>query len=87
MREAASTGHSDMYRVLERYLARDPQRDWLEQAAAPLRVGAVTLKLALQRLRQRLRELVVEERSDTVSTADDLAREQTALFAILRERV
>ena len=81
--EAAETGHRDMYRALEPYLARDPAPANCEQITAQLHIRQMTLLLALKRLRQRLRELAAEELSDTVSTADDLSSEQDALLAVL----
>ena len=83
--EAAQTGHLEMYRALEPYLARDPGSGEYERIAARLRSRQMTLVLALKRLRQRLHELAGEELSDTVSTASDLANEQNALLAVLGE--
>ncbi len=83
--EAEQTGHLDMYKALEPYLARDPPAGQYESMAARLHIRQVTLVLALKRLRQRLREMAAEELSDTVTTADDLAREQDALLAVLGE--
>jgi hypothetical protein len=39
----------------------------------------------LKRLRQRLRELAGRELADTVASPDDLAAEQAALLAVLRD--
>jgi RNA polymerase sigma-70 factor (ECF subfamily) len=83
--EAEQTGHLDMYKALEPYLARDPSASQYEAMAARLNIRQLTLVLALKRLRQRLREMAAEELSDTVTTADDLAREQDALLAVLGE--
>jgi hypothetical protein len=74
-----------MYKALEPYLARDPSASQYEAMAARLNIRQLTLVLALKRLRQRLREMAAEELSDTVTTADDLAREQDALLAVLGE--
>jgi RNA polymerase sigma-70 factor (ECF subfamily) len=84
-REAAETGHADMCRALEPFLARDPASADYERIARQLHARKVTLILALKRLRQRLRELAALELSDTVSSADDLAGEQEALLSILGE--
>jgi RNA polymerase sigma-70 factor (ECF subfamily) len=84
--EAESTGHGDMFRALEPYLARDPPVAQFEGISQQLRLRHVTLVLALKRLRQRLRELAAEELADTVRTADDLSREQEALLVALAEQ-
>jgi hypothetical protein len=84
-REAADTGHADMCRALEPFLAHDPCGSDYERIAAQLGVRRMTLVLALKRLRQRLRELASQELSDTVSSADELAGEQDVLLAILAE--
>lgn len=83
--EAAQTGHADMCRALEPYLVRDPAALDYDRLALQLRSRKVTLIVALKRLRQRLQELATLELSDTVSSADDLAKEQDALLAILAE--
>ena len=83
--EAAETGRADLCRALEPFLVRDPQDSEFERLAAQLRCRKVTLIVALKRLRQRLRELAAEELSDTVSSADDLASEQSELLDILGE--
>jgi hypothetical protein len=53
--------------------------------SAALRKPALALVHALKRLRQRFRELAGQELSDTVTSAEDLAREQAALLIVLRE--
>jgi len=84
-REAADTGHADMCRALEPFLTRDPRSSDYERVAVQLDVRRMTLVLALKRLRQRLHELASQELSDTVSSAEELAREQDALLGILAE--
>ena len=83
--EAAETGHLEMYKALEPYLARDPAPAEYERITTQLHIRQMTLLLALKRLRQRLRELAAEELSDTVSTADELSREQDALLTVLED--
>lgn len=83
--EARQTGHLDMYEALEPHLAHDPPAGEYEALAARLQTRPLTLAIALKRLRQRFRELVGEELADTVTSAEDLAAEQAALHAFLRE--
>jgi len=83
--EAAQTGHLEMFRAFQPWLAREPTASQFEVLAARLQLRAVTAILALKRLRQRLRELAADELADTVSSPDDLVSEQDALLAILGE--
>ncbi|TLY51727.1 MAG: hypothetical protein E6K53_06570 [Gammaproteobacteria bacterium] len=82
--EAHRTGHSEMYRALEPYLAREPGPGDYEAVARQLATRPLALIVALKRLRQRLRELVGEELADTVTCVTDLANEQAALHSVLR---
>ncbi|MGH8191146.1 MAG: RNA polymerase sigma factor [Rhodanobacteraceae bacterium] len=81
--EARQTGHLDMCESLEPFLARDPLPGQYEELGRKLGVRPLTLVMALKRLRQRFRELVREELADTVSSPEELAAEQRALFAAL----
>ena len=83
--EARQTGHLPMFQMLERFLARDPAPGDYEAIANHLRVRPLTLVMALKRMRQRFRELASQELADTVATADELANEQAALHAALRD--
>ena len=83
--EAAQTGHTEMYRALEPFLAHEPTAAQTELLVARLKLRQMTVILALKRLRQRLRELAADELADTVSTADHLTSEQDALLAVLGE--
>lgn len=80
--EARQTGHLDMYEALEPYLAHDPLPGQLDEMGRRLGIRPLALVLALKRLRQRFRELVHEELSDAVSSPDDMAAEQRALFRV-----
>jgi RNA polymerase sigma-70 factor (ECF subfamily) len=83
--EARQTGHLAMYEALEPNLAHDPAAGEYEQLAVRLQSRPLTLAVALKRLRQRFRELVGEELTDTVTSAEELAAEQAALHAIMHE--
>ena len=82
--EAEQTGHADMFEQLHPFLTQDPAADEYEAMAKRLAMRPLALDVALKRLRQRLRELVGSELSDTVTTADGLAVEQAALLDVLR---
>lgn len=81
--EANRTGHLQMYNALEPYLAREPGPGEYAVVARQLATRPLALIVALKRLRQRLRELVGEELADTVTSSDELAKEQAALHSIL----
>lgn len=82
--EAQQTGHSDMYEKLAPFLARDPVAGQYDEVARVLHTRPLAIVVALKRLRQRLYELASEELADTVSSSDDLAAEQQAMFAALQ---
>ena len=81
--EARATGHGAMYTALAPYVARDPRPDEAQTLAATLRMRPLAIAVALNRLRQRLRELAGEELADTVSSTAELADEQAAMMAAL----
>lgn len=83
--EARQTGHQEMYEALQPYLSRDPGPGEYEEIAKRLHSPPLALVLALKRLRQRFRELAGQELADTVTSPEDLANEQAALHAALRE--
>lgn len=83
--EARQTGHLPMFEALQPYLSRDPVPGEYEEIAKALHSPPLALVLALKRLRQRFRELASQELADTVTTADELASEQAALHAALRD--
>lgn len=83
--EARKTGHLDMYEGLEPFLGNDPPPGVYEEVARKVQSRPLAMVVALKRLRQRFRELVGEELSDTVTSAEDLAAEQQALHKVLRE--
>jgi len=82
--EAQQTGHLEMHALLVPFLVRDPQPGDYADIATRLRMRALSVVVALKRLRQRFRELVGRELADTVTSADDLATEQDTLYAIFR---
>jgi RNA polymerase sigma-70 factor (ECF subfamily) len=82
--EACATGHGAMYDALGPFIARDPANDECEAIATLLHTRPLAIVVALKRLRQRLHELASEELADTVSSADELAREQRTMSAVLQ---
>jgi len=83
--EASQTGHLAMYEALQPYLSHDPGPGEYQAVAANLKMPPLALVVALKRLRQRFRELAGHELSDTVTTAEDLLKEQATLLAVLRD--
>jgi hypothetical protein len=83
--EAEQTGHRAMFDLLCAYLTRDPCPNDYQAMGAQLKMSSLALVVALKRLRQRMRELAGQELSDTVTSAEDFAKEQAALLNILRE--
>jgi hypothetical protein len=83
--EAGKTGHLDMYEGLQPFLGNDPPAGVYEALARKLHSRPLALVVALKRLRQRFRELVGSELTDTVTSAEDLAAEQKTLHSVLHE--
>ena len=82
--EAVQAGREDMFEVLAPYLAVDAETGMLDCFARQLDARPLVLLLALQRLRQRFRELVEAEIAQTVGRDVEHARERTILLAILQ---
>lgn len=82
--EATQAGHDGMFEALAPYLGVDPETGRLDSVARHLDTRPLVLLLALQRLRQRFRELVEEEIAQTVHSDDDHARERAVLMTILQ---
>jgi len=83
--EANQTGHLAMYESLQPYLSHDPGPGDYQAVATRLKMPPLALVVALKRLRQRFRELAGQELSDTVTSAEDLMKEQATLLAVLRD--
>jgi hypothetical protein len=83
--EAEANGHLDMYEVMLPYVSREPGPGEYEELAIRLRSRPLTLVIALKRLRQRFRELVGNELTDTVENLDGLIEEQKTLHDFLRK--
>lgn len=83
--EANRLSHLDLYEALAPYLGNEPSPGVLDNLAPTLGTRPLALLVALKRLRMRFRELVGEELADTVSNSAELAEENAALHAILRE--
>ena len=81
--EARGAGHLAMFETLERHLGAEPTPGDYEADARQLGVRALFVALAVRRLRQRFRELVESELSQTVASDADLDSERAALLAAI----
>lgn len=81
--EAIETGHLDMYIALEPFLAREPQPADYERLATRLGNGPLAVKMAVRRLRQRLRELVHAELASGTRSPDEIADELRVLLGAM----
>ena len=84
-REAIEAGHLPMFEALARFLASDPHPGDYEQIAGRLQVRPLFLSMAVKRLRQRFRELVDYELSETLASGSDMDAERAALMQSLEE--
>lgn len=72
-----------MFEELERFLSSAPRPGEYESIAQRLAVRPLLVSMAVKRLRQRFRELVDQELSETLSSAGDMAAERQALMQAL----
>ena len=82
--EAREAGRLPMFTALQPYLASDPVPGIYADLAQRLDVSPLFLSLALKRLRERFRELVDDELTQTVASAAALEEERRSLHAALQ---
>lgn len=86
--EAQAAGKGELFLALREFLLESPDSDDYAQAAERLGLRRNTLAVAIHRMRQRLRELVREELSDTVDGAEQIQAEMDDLqHALARTKV
>lgn len=81
--EVLQVGRVAMFQALQPYLSSEPGPGVHAQLAQQLGMSPLTLAVALRRLRQRFRELADDELAQTVTSAEELERERTALAELL----
>src|SRR4249919_1405892 len=82
--EAREAGRLPLFAALQPYLASDPVPGIYADLAQRLDVSPLFLSLALKRLRERFRELVDDELTQTVASAAALEEERRSLHAALQ---
>lgn len=82
-REASQAGHAAMFDELERFLSAEPHAGEYEAIAQRLSVRPLFVSMAVKRLRQRFRELVDQELSETLASAGDMNAERQTLLQAL----
>ena len=86
--EAHSAGKHDLFEQLSQFLIERPDEADYVRLAAALGLRTNTIAVAVHRMRQRLRDLVREELSQTAATDEDLKVElrelRTALVAVMK---
>jgi hypothetical protein len=82
--EAREAGRLPMFSALQPYLANDPVPGIYADLAQRLDVSPLFLSLALKRLRERFRELVDDELTQTVASEAALDEERRSLHAALQ---
>lgn len=83
--EAREAGHLAMFEALCGFLASEPRPGDYEAIAGRLQVRPLFLAMAVKRLRERFRELVDHELSQTLASGNDLDAERAALMQSLGE--
>ena len=82
-REYTESGRAKLFDALRGSLAKDESRSQADIAAS-LNVSEAAVKMALQRLRARYRDLLKAEIARTVSSPDEIEPELRALMATFR---
>lgn len=84
LRQEAQQGNRlRMFEQLEPFLTSEPEPGQYSAIATLLGARPLAIVVAVKRLRQRFRELVDEELSQTVASVSDMEAERDALLAIL----
>lgn len=78
--EAIGLGRGPMYSLLAPWLARDPDDSRLDAIANELGIGRLAVQMAIRRLRQRFREFVEAELTETVTSPEELEAERASLW-------
>jgi len=73
--EFANSGQSDLFDNLSVFLSQDSDDVRYEELALKLGIPAGTLRMKVHRIREKYRELLREEITDTVSTPDEIDEE------------
>ena len=79
--EYVTTGRSRLFEFLRGALARDESALAYAHIAGQLNLSEAAVKMAVQRLRARYRELLRAEIADTVSSPDEVEEEIRHLFS------
>lgn len=82
-REAREAGRLAMFDALQPFLGREPEPGEYEAVARRLDVKPMLVSIAVRRLRQRFRELVDHELSQTLASGEDAQGERQALLQAL----
>jgi len=82
-REYAEAGKNALFAQLKTHITTEPERGFYQQCAAHLNMSVEAVRVAAHRLRRRLRELIRQEISETVTTAEQLEEEIRELFTAL----
>jgi RNA polymerase sigma-70 factor (ECF subfamily) len=77
--EARASGKAALFDALDEFLIERPDEDDYARAAQALNMRRNTLAVAVHRMRNRLRELVLQELAQTAAHNDDLEAEMTQL--------
>ena len=80
-REYADAGKGELFEQLKGHITTEPQAGFYRQSADRLDMSEGAVRVAVHRLRLRLRELIRGEIAETVTTAEQLEEEIRDLFA------
>ena len=79
--EYVDAGKGELFEQLKSHITAEPQAGFYRQSADRLNMSEGAVRVAVHRLRLRLRELIRGEIAETVTTAEELEEEIRDLFA------
>jgi RNA polymerase sigma-70 factor (ECF subfamily) len=82
----AARGKADQFEVLSAFINRDPHDPRYDEAAAAAGTSAGALRMAVNRLGRKYRELLRSEIRETVSTDEEIDDEIRFLLSILKRQ-
>lgn len=84
-REYAKAGKDELFEQLKAHMTTDAEAGFYPESAARLGMSEGAVRVAVHRLRRRLRELIRREIAETVTTAEEIEEEIGDLFAAFEQ--
>lgn len=79
--EYAKAGKGEFFEQVKGYITAEPEAGSYQQSVVRLEMSEGAVRVAVHRLRRRLREVIRSEIAETVTTGEQLEEEIRDLFA------